>query len=105
MTEAEVVENICELVLAKLKVIGKLDFFLGLFYRHTNKDPSSMITLCDKVANILHKMHLPNVILAVDFNLPDIDWENMQVRSSLQYGTSTEVNQIAVDTAEEKCVR
>ena len=42
-------------------------------------------------------------MMAGDFTLPDIDWENMQVRPSPKYGT--QVNQIAVDMADELSLR
>ena len=47
------------------------------------------------MAKVTNGRRLPNIILAGDFNLHSIDWENHEVRSPAQYGT--EINQMALD--------
>ena len=50
-----------------------------------NPDPTSLKVLNENMAKVTNGKRLPNIILAGDFNLPSIDWENNEVRSPAQY--------------------
>ena len=59
----------------------------------------SLLSLKRNLRDLFQKEHLPNVILAGDFNLPSINWETYQTLPSPQYGY--EVNQLVIDIVNE----
>ena len=95
ITEVKVHDTSAEFVLAKLEVNGNPDLYIAAFYRHTNADKKSLNTLYDNISQIHGGKKLPNIIVAGDFNLPDIDWEYWTYNPSPQYGK--EVNEHAID--------
>ena len=95
MSKIEVIEKTCELVLAKLQVLGRKDLYVGSFYRHTNSDPASIRALSENLLAIMGKERPKNFVLAGDFNLPSVNWETNDISPSPQYGR--EVNQMALD--------
>ena len=95
ITEVKVNDTSAEFVLAKLEVNGNPDLYIASFYRHTNADKKSLNTLYDNISQIHGGKKLPNIIVAGDFNLPDIDWEYCTYNPSPQYGK--EVNEHAID--------
>ena len=70
--------------------------YIGSFYCHTNSDPSSLHSLFENVTHLTRGAKFPNLIIAGDFNLPDVNWDEQTVNMSPQYGN--EVNQIGIDT-------
>ena len=85
----------CELVLAKLQVVGKPVLYVGSFYRHINSDKSGMQALGENFQKIMSKEQLENLVLGGDFNLPSINWENNDISSLPQYGR--DVNQMVLE--------
>ena len=55
-------------------MVGNPDLYIGSFYRHTKSDPSSLKTLHDNIEKLTTGKKFPNLIVAGDFNLPDINW-------------------------------
>ena len=99
LIEIPLVVKSCELVLARLKVEHKPDLFFGSFYRHTNTDPSSIKALQKNLSELFQGTSMPNLVLAGDFNLPDIDWADAYVKPAPQYGK--EANQSTIDMVHE----
>ena len=83
------------LSLIKLQVLGRLDLYVGSFYRHTNSDPASIRALSENLLAIMGKEPPKNFVLAGDFNLRSVNWETNDISPSPQYGR--EVNQMALD--------
>ena len=94
MSNVNIKDRSCELVLAKLQVVGKPDLYAGFFYQHTNSDTASTQALRENLQEILSKEQMKNIVLAVDFNLPNINWESNEISSPPQYGR--DVNQMAL---------
>ena len=99
ITEVNVPDKSAEFVLAKLEVSGNPDLYIASFYRHTNADKKSLNTLYDNISQIHGGKKLPNIIVAGDFNLPDVDWEYCSYNTAPQYGK--EVNELAIDVMTE----
>ena len=99
MSKIDLPDNTCELVLARLKLVGKPDIIVGSFYRHCNSHTNSLRSLQNNLRNLFQKEHLPNIIIAGDFNLPGINWGLKELIPSPQYGI--EVNNIALDITNE----
>ena len=64
MSKIEVIEKTCELVLAKLQVLGRPDLNVGSFYCHTNSDPASIRALSENLLAIMGKEWTKNFVLA-----------------------------------------
>ena len=86
VTQVEIVNRTCEFVLARLQVLGNPDLYIGSFYRHTNSDPNSLHSLIENVTHLTRGAKFPNLIIAGDFNLPDVNWDEQTVNMSPQYG-------------------
>ena len=84
-----------EFVLARLQVVGHPDLYIGSFYRHTNSDPSSLKTLHDNIEKLTKGKKFPNLIVAGDFNLPDINWPQHSIAPNPQYGE--ELNELGLN--------
>ena len=48
VTQVEVLDKSCQLVVARVKVTGNPDLYVGSYYRRTNSDPTSLRTLGGK---------------------------------------------------------
>ena len=72
---------------------------MGSFYRHTNSDSASIRAISEKLLAIIDKERPKKIILAGDFNLPSVNWENNDFAPSLQYGW--DVNQMALDRCDD----
>ena len=83
-----------EFVLARLQLKNNPDLHVVSFYQHTNSNPESLKVVSENMAKITNGKRFPNIIIAGDFNLPDINWAKHTVESS-QY--SSELNQTALD--------
>ena len=80
------VDQVCELVWAKVKVHGSKDLYVGSFYRPPdNHDPEYLMRLQSYITRIpIHNdVHL---WLGGDFNLADIDWGNECVKPYPAHG-------------------
>ena len=74
VSQVDLIDKTSEFVLARLQVVGNPDLYIGSFYQHTNSDPSSLKTLHDNIEKLTKGKNFPNLIVAGDFNLPDINW-------------------------------
>ena len=99
ITEVPLPDKSSEFVLAKLEVQGNPDLYIGSFYRHTNTDKKSLNTLYENVSQIHGGKKLPNIIIAGDFNLPDVNWSLNSYNTQPQYGAG--VNELAIDLMNE----
>jgi len=84
----------CELVWAKIKTQGDKDLYVGSFYMpHRNhKDLAELEkSLAHLSSNNKNQKH---VILAGDFNCPDIDWETSAVHANC---TDRSIHQKLID--------
>ena len=73
VSQVDLIDETSEFVLVRLQV-GYPDLYIGSFYRHTNSDPSSLKTLHDNIEKLTKGKKFPNLIVAGDFNLLDINW-------------------------------
>ena len=90
----------CEAIWIKIIFAGKQPLFVGSFYRPKNNDPTPLVKLDEAVKKLTSKTTLPNIVLAGDFNTPDIDWENNTIvsgKNKPQYGMR--LNQTLMDLA------
>ena len=87
----------CESIWVKIVFAGKQPLHIGSFYRPTNSDPIPLVKLDESLKKLTGKATLPNIILAGDFNAPDINWENNTINKNPQYGVK--LNQTLLDTA------
>lgn len=88
----------CELVWTKISHT-KGDVMIGCFYRQ----PSSGIEILEKLQESLTRIRgkrsmSPHIILAGDFNLPNIDWETLTVKQNPQYGKEINGKMIEIAT-------
>jgi hypothetical protein len=99
----------CEIAWTKIQLKGCKALYTGCFYRKPDNEPSALENLNNSLSRLTHNSNLPNVILTGDFNLPDIDWEEddikvgYTIKSSHNY--STEIKQLAIDLVEEHCLQ
>ena len=91
----ELIDKTSEFVLAKLQVENGPDLYLGSFYRHTNMDPSSLNSLYDNLHKVMEEKGFPHMIIAGDFNLPDVSWDTQTYHPKPQYGKT--INTTAVN--------
>lgn len=54
-------------------------------------------TLNSTISSLTNHRNLPHIVVTGDFNLPDIYWENDDIKSSPQYGMA--INKQALDIA------
>ena len=102
--EAEGVENTCEPVLQSYKLLACPTSFLNRFTGiPTRTHPAWKHCAISSLSSIYHKKHLPNLILAGDFNLSDIDWE--KYAGQVLPAVNNWINQIAIYMANELCLR
>ena len=69
----------CEIEWTKVKMKGKKDLYLSSFYM-SHRNMNDLIQLdnsLEKLTNIGKNKH---ILMGGDFNCPDIDWENLQVK-------------------------
>jgi len=71
--------------------------YIGSFYRTpSNDDPDVINKLHDSMSKLTCKdTVLPNIILTGDFNVPDINWDNMSIRNNPNY--SLQLNNTMID--------
>ncbi len=89
----------CEIMWCKISISGSKPLYIASFYRPTNDNPEALLALNQSLRRLQNNGALPNIILAGDLNLPDIDWDNYSVKPNPQYGY--EVNRLMLDIAEE----
>ena len=73
------------------------DLLYWKLYRPTDQDTKPLGELDKALKTLTTKNRLPNIILAGDFNTPDINWKTNSVKKKPQYGMK--LNQLLSDTA------
>ena len=89
----------CEVLWCKITVAGTKPLYIAPYYRPTDEKPEPIQQLQLSIYKISKNGNLPNVILAGDFNLPDIDWPSHTIKPNPQYGYK--VNRALLDTVED----
>ncbi|XP_071506791.1 uncharacterized protein [Diadema antillarum] len=85
----------CEVVWTKAKIQGSRDLYIASFYMpHRHLD--SIRKLGDSLQKLLSQPKEKHIVLAGDFNCPDIDWEHLTVRKG---APDREVQQALIDIA------
>lgn len=84
-TEVELHKE-CEISMVKIELVRCKPLYIGSFYRPTNNLVDPIEELGESLNNIFHNKDLPNVILAGDFNLPDINWQRGFIKPAPQWG-------------------
>jgi hypothetical protein len=72
-------DNKCELAWAEVQTNAK-SVIIGSFYRPPNSNPEALQELRTSIEKIKQKSKTKPIILAGDFNLPHIDWDNNTVK-------------------------
>ncbi len=68
----------CEIIWAKISIEGHKQLVVGSFYRPPNTNQAYLNNLQSSLSRISNTNS--HVLLGGDFNAPDIDWENEQVK-------------------------
>ena len=76
----------CEVLWRKLSVQGSKPLYIGCYYRPTNNEILP-VTELNRSLDMIPKPgnNTPNIFLTGDFNLPDIEWDNLTVKSNHNY--------------------
>ena len=88
----------CEIIWSKVKLLQNKDIYVGSFYMpHRNIDDIKQLELSlNKMTNSNTPRH---ILLAGDFNCPDIDWDSLSVRPGAQ---DREIQQALLDLSIEQ---
>ena len=83
---AESLDNLnsnCEIVWTKIHFARNKSIFFASYYRPSSDHLASLEALQASLTK-LYRSHknTPNVVIAGDFNLPDIDWDNQQTTNT-----------------------
>ena len=70
----------CEIAWTKIQLKGCKALYTACFYRKADNEPSALENLNNSLSRLTHNSTLPNVILTGDFNLPDIDWDEDDIK-------------------------
>ena len=93
-------DNDCESIWIKIIFAGKQPLYIGSFYRPTNANPVPLTKLDEALKKLTTRSTLPNIILAGDFNTPDINWKDSTIitgENKPRYGKH--LNQTMLDLA------
>ena len=94
VTEVKGVGNNCEFVMLKVQVWKSKPIYVGSFYRQPNRDPATLLSLHSDLEKVFGR-GIPKLILAGDFNLPSINWQDYSINDNPQYGR--QVNETMLD--------
>ena len=76
----------CEVIWSKIS-LTKGDVLVGCFYRQPSSSIATLEQLHESLKKLLKKGSIaPTIILGGDFNLPDINWDTLSIKSNPQYG-------------------
>jgi endonuclease/exonuclease/phosphatase (EEP) superfamily protein YafD len=84
-------ENDCELQWAEIQTKNK-SVIIGSYYRPPNSNLDALNNLKSSIANVSEHSKDKPIILAGDFNLPHIDWENNTVKTEKSSKPSSRTN-------------
>ena len=87
----------CKIEWTKVKMKNNRDLYLSSFYMpHRNKE--DLINLDRSLKKLSNSNKSKHILLAGDFNCPDINWENLTVRSN---ASDREIQQALIDITTE----
>ena len=69
----------CDIVFRKIECSNSQTLIVGSAYRPTNNDVDYTSELLETISSVCHKFKDAVILIAGDFNLPDIDWPNNSV--------------------------
>ena len=87
-----------ELVFAKIPIPRKPPVIVGCVYRAPKLNYEDCKKLCDEIREIKLKHKNSVFLLGGDFNIPDIDWNELSITKS-QYSQS--INQLFLDLSQD----
>ena len=83
---AESLDNLnsnCEIVWTKIHFARNKSIFFASYYRPPSDHLASLEALQASLTKLYRSQkNMPNVVIAGDFNLPDIDWDNQQTTNT-----------------------
>ena len=83
--------------------VNEPSLYIGSYYRQpSSEDLSPLNALDESISKLTNRQSLPNIILAGDFNLPDINWMDHIIRDRPQY--SNTLNQRVIDMSKDNCL-
>ena len=77
----------CEIIWCKIHLVGIKDLYACAYYRPHVSDQHSLDQLNISLAKVQEHTTNPTLLLAGDFNAPDIDWQSLSVKSGSSYST------------------
>ena len=93
----------CQLNWVQIQTWKQPPLYIGSYYRQpSGEDLSPLNALDESIAKLTNRQSLPNIILAGDFNLPDINWMDHSIRDRPQ--CSNTLNQRAIDMSKDNCL-
>ena len=78
VTELTTLDVDAELIWVKIKLQNQLPLCICSYYRPSNSELKSILQLNELIANLVKQNPCCNIILAGDFNLPSIKWDDGQ---------------------------
>ena len=93
-TEITKAESDCETIWSKIKFPKGKSFIIGAFYRPNNNDIKSLNELKNSLQKMSKDLNKNHVLLAGDFNQPNIDWESNSIFGT---GASSEAAKILLE--------
>jgi hypothetical protein len=75
------VDKNCELLWTKIKVRGSKDICVGSFYRPSNNADAEYLGTLESYLARIPTHNGAHLWLDGDFNLPDIDWTNENIKT------------------------
>ena len=88
ITEIDIANTDCPLVLGKIMIKDEADITLGAFYRHPTSAKTEIDDLMRTLLSIQNGNKATEFIVGGDFNLPGIIWDdNVTIKETPSYGS------------------
>ena len=97
VTEVPSLNTDAELIWAKIKLYNQSPLYICSYYRPPNSDLQSAFQLSDSLNKLVRQNPCCNIILAGDFNLPSIKWDDGQGTISPNPTYGRDLNDVFID--------
>ena len=90
-----------ECIFCKINIKGKKTIIFGSFYRPPSSDFNYSVSINKEIYSIYNKFKNATLWLGGDFNLPDIDWPNHDIKGNQN---SQSINSLYLDMSSDLCL-
>ena len=90
-----------ECIFCKINIKGKKTIIFGSFYRPPSSDFNYSVSINKEIYSIYNKFKNATLWLGGDFNLPDIDWLNHDIKGNQN---SQSINSLYLDMSSDLCL-